>query len=212
MPYEFAELNRYDMSNKKIIQFLNSFLVFPVIMMIPVSNIPNNTIITEKDTVFEQLNKGAEDLLVFNPTIDNEAKILEKKASLIDSYFKSKNMPLEGMGEKMVIEAEKNNLDWRLIAAISIRESTGGKFACKKVKFNPFGWGSCRIGFNSYEEAIEKLAWNLGGNNPNTKRHYHDKETYKLLQAYNPPSIVPKYAEQVIKIMDTIGPKDVSLE
>ena len=36
-------------------------------------------------------------------------------------------MPLLGLGKKMVIEAEKNNLDWRLLPAISVIESTGGK-------------------------------------------------------------------------------------
>ena len=36
-------------------------------------------------------------------------------------------MPLFGMGMKMCKEAEKNELDWRLLPAIAVRESTGGK-------------------------------------------------------------------------------------
>jgi hypothetical protein len=111
----------------------------------------------------------------------------------------------------MAEEADKNDLDWRMLPAIAVRESTGGKFDCKRVSNNPFGWGSCKIGFKSNEEAIEVVAKNLGGNNPNTARHYDNKTLKQILRAYNPPSVVPRYAEQVISIMNDIGPEDVLL-
>jgi len=112
----------------------------------------------------------------------------------------------------MVEEAEKNGIDWRLLPAIAVRESTGGKHACKKVKNSFFGWGSCKINFKSTEEAIEVVAKNLGGNNPNTDHHYAGKTTKEILQKYNPPSVVPRYAEQVMNIMDTIGEADLGVE
>ena len=140
-----------------------------------------------------------------------EAEIRKAKADAIDAYFKARKMPLAGQGMKMVIEAEKNDLDWRLIAAIAVRESTGGKFECKKVENNPFGWGSCKIGFKSYDHAIETVARNLGGNNPKTAHHYDDKTTMQILRAYNPPSIVLRYAEQVIGIMEAIGSIGVAI-
>jgi len=133
------------------------------------------------------------------------------KAEAIDEYFRSRGMPLAGTGRKMVEEAEKNDLDWRLLAAIAARESTGGKFACKKVKHNPFGWNSCKTGFESTEKAIETVGRNLGGNNPKTKRHYADKTTEGILKAYNPPHVVPNYAAQVMRIMNVIGPDEVTL-
>jgi len=136
---------------------------------------------------------------------------LKSKADAIDAYFSERGMPLKGTGMKMVEEAEKNDLDWRLLPAIAVRESTGGKFACKRVKNNPFGWGSCKIGFKSIDGAIETVARNLGGNNPKTAKHYDDKTTKGILHAYNPPSIIPKYAEQVISIMDNIGEVDTDL-
>jgi len=141
-----------------------------------------------------------------------EDKILKAKADAVDSYFKSKAMPLQGTGMKMVVEAEKNGLDWRIIAAISVRESTGGKQDCIKVPNNAFGWGSCRIGFKTVDVAIETVARNLGGNNPNTAAYYANKTTIQILRAYNPPSIVPKYGEQVIAIMNTIGDKNLGVE
>jgi len=115
-----------------------------------------------------------------------------------------------GMGEKMVEEALKNDLDWRLLPAIAVRESTGGKHECKRVPNNAFGWGSCKISFKSNEQAIETVALNLGGNKPNTARHYDEKTVIEILRAYNPPSIVPKYAEQVMAIMDVIGDENLT--
>ena len=144
-------------------------------------------------------------------SLTEEEKVQAKKAESIDAYFRARNMPLEGLGMKMVIEAEKNNLDWRLLAGIAVRESTGGKHACKKANNNSFGWGSCKIGFNSNEEAIETIARNLGGNNPKTARHYYEKTTKQILRAYNPPSVIPRYAEQVMAIMNTIGGEEVSI-
>src|SRR6185436_16878132 len=125
-----------------------------------------------------------------------------ERAAAIDAYFKARNMPLDGTGMTMVLAAEKNDLDWRLLPAIAVRESTGGRHECQRVANNAFGWGSCKIGFKSNEQAIETVARNLGGNNPNTEHHYAGKNTKEILQKYNPPSIVPKYAQQVMSIMD----------
>ncbi len=163
----------------------------------------------------QKLNIGTQELPeVFSLKQEAELKVLhdQAKADAIDAYFQERGMPLSGAGMKMVLEAEKNDIDWRLLPAIAIRESTGGKYSCKKVTNNPFGWGSCKIGFKSNDEAIETVARNLGGNNPNTDHHYAGKNTKQILQKYNPPSIVPFYAEQVMKIMDAIGGADKTVE
>lgn len=131
-------------------------------------------------------------------------KIVDNRADKIDAYFKQHDLPMAGLGEKMVAEADLHDLDWKLIPALAMRESTGGKFACKSVSFSPFGWGSCKISFDSYEESIEVLARNLSGNNPNTAHYYANKDIRGILETYNPPSIVPKYADQVMKIMSDI--------
>ncbi len=123
----------------------------------------------------------------------------KERADKIDAYYKKRGMPLLGYGAKMIAEAEKNNLDWRLLPAIAIKESTGGKFACHK---NPFGWGSCKIKFNNWNEAIEVVAWNLGGNNPNTARYYKGKTTIEKLSIYN--SVIPTYNKEIFEFMDLI--------
>jgi hypothetical protein len=167
---------------------------------------------TAENVLVQKVNTAIAGALVLNNETSEEAlheNTLKLEAEAIDKYFEKYDMPLFGLGRKMVDEAELHGIDWRLLPAITVRESTGGKNACIRVKFNPFGWGSCKIGFKSYEEAIEIVAKNLGGNNPNTAFHYDNKTTLEILKAYNPPSIVPNYAKQVISIMNAIGDKDL---
>lgn len=128
----------------------------------------------------------------------------EEEAAKIDAYFKQNGMPLAGYGMKMVTEAEKHDIDPYLIPAIAIRESSGGLHQCKSVSYSPFGFGSCHISFKSYDSAIETVATNLGGDNPNTAKAYDGKTTKAILQSYNPPSVVPQYANQVMSLMDKI--------
>ena len=170
----------------------------------------NPGIDTPRNVLVQQINSTVTGLLALNQAVDPETEILKAKAEAIDAYFREHDMPLEGTGAKMVEEALKNDLDWRLLAAIAVRESTGGKHDCKRVENNPFGWGSCKIGFKTNEEAIVTVAMNLGGNNPKTAYHYDDKDTKEILQAYNPPSVVRKYADQVMAIMDDIGEADAT--
>ncbi len=198
------------MKNNNLIRFVQSLVFLPVMTMsLSISGIHN--IKTAHNVLVKKINIEANGTLAINQTVDPEAEILKAKADAIDAYFTERNMPLAGMGMKMAEEAEKNNLDWRLLPAIAIRESTGGKNDCKKVSNNAFGWGSCKIGFKSVENAIETVALNLGGNNPKTARHYYNKTLKQILRAYNPPSVVPRYAEQVISIMKDIGGADLTV-
>lgn len=174
---------------------------------IPKVNIDN----VSSKILLSQKNTSANGLFAFNQVADQKAEILKLEAQAIDAYYKSHDMPLEGMGMKMAQEADKNGLDYRLLPAISARESTGGRQSCKKVTHSFMGWGSCKINFKSDAEAIEIVAQNLGGNNPNTDQHYAGKTVKQILQKYNPPSIVPHYAEQVMKIMNDIGDETITL-
>lgn len=175
-------------------------------------NLPKGPVNTDNHNIVlsQQLNKGFDSLLAFNQVEDQKAdKTLDAQAKAIDAYFHKYGMPLEGTGMKMAQEAQKNSIDWRLLPAIASRESTGGKFACKRVTHSFFGWGSCKINFKSDAEAIEIVAMNLGGNNPNTDQHYADKTTKEILRKYN--SVIPKYVTQVVKIMDEIGDENITI-
>jgi hypothetical protein len=200
---------RLNMKNKNLIRFVQSLVLLPVMTSSFSMGELQNT--KHADNILAKISIETEGVPAFNQAKDPDALAKVSRANAIDAYFKKYGMPLEGMGLTMVEEAEKNGLDWRLIAAISVRESTGGKFACKKADNSFLGWGSCKIDFKSKEHAIEVVARNLGGNNPNTAFHYADKDTRGILEAYNPPSIVPRYADQVINIMNAIGPANLGV-
>ncbi len=129
----------------------------------------------------------------------------EAKAAKIDAYYAQYDLPLAGHGMAMVIAAEKNGLDWRLLPAIAMRESTGGKFVCYK-SFNPYGWGSCKIHFDSFEEATNTVAAHLGGNMERTARYYANKTIEQKLKAYN--SVIPAYTAEMFSIMSKIEKMD----
>jgi len=106
-------------------------------------------------------------------------------------------MPLEGYGEKFAEAADRCEMDWRLLPAIAIRESSGGKQACGN---NPFGWASCRADFESIEQAIEIVGANLCGLNPGTADYYSGKDTLQKLHSYN-GTVNPKYPAEVMEII-----------
>ena len=169
------------MKKKNLIRFARSIIFVPVMTMpilfggVQNGEISQNVLAQKQniDPVRSRSPQGDRSTFVFERAASNGIEALqEAKARAIDAYFEARSMPLAGTGMKMVIESENHNIDWRLLPAIAVRESTGGKNACNKVKNNPFGWGSCKIGFKSIEKAIETVAKNLGGNNPSTEYHY----------------------------------------
>ncbi len=194
-------------------RLVSTFAFLPIMgisgLMVNIPPAQPNITIASQTAYLQKLNTKAQGFLALNQEVDLKVKIQQLKADAINVYFSAHDMPLESTGMKMVQEAEKNDLDWRLLPAIAMRESTGGKFACIRVNNNPFGWGSCKIGFDSLDGAIETVARNLGGNNPKTAQYYANKNTMQILRAYNPPSVVLRYAEQVMKIMNDIGDENL---
>jgi hypothetical protein len=149
--------------------------------------------------------------IMFDDTTALERKIREDAArqrleriTKIESYYARHNLPLQYEAEHFIDAAEEHGIDWRLVAAIGFIESTGGKYSCQTADYSAFGWGSCNINFDSYADSIDIISMNLGGHNPNTKYFYKDKNTRGILEAYNPPSIVPKYADMVMRQMEII--------
>jgi hypothetical protein len=187
------------MNKQKIIRYLQSFVAIPLFAVAPLAGLTAlpSTAVTPNVVIQAQ-------------AITKQVADDQKKADIIDAFFASYDAPLEGYGIKFVTEADKNNIDWRLLPAIAMRESTGGKSACKSVSNSVFGYGSCKLGFKSIDESIEIVSRSLGGNNPNTANSYAGKTTTQILKKYNPDSIIPGYSKQVVKLMKMIDPSEVN--
>jgi hypothetical protein len=146
-----------------------------------------------------------------NDTIVDGLNQIER-AQKIDTFFaKRDNSPLAGYGLAMVKAADHYGIDWRLLPAIATIESNGGHMMCKSAtgKNNPFGWGSCKIRFESIEEAIDTVAKSLGGHNPKTARYYKGKNIGEIIDTYNPPSIRHDYKKLVTWAMNKIASTEV---
>jgi hypothetical protein len=174
---------------------LRSFIIVPMMattISMSAFTASINTVLDSKAQVTEQ----TQELSAEEAALQLER---EETAAKIDAYYKKYNLPLAGYGMKMVLAGEKYDIEPLLLAAMAMRETTGGKFACHN---NPFGWGSCKIKFESFDHAIDVVAMNLGGHNPRTASYYKGKTVTGILKTYN--SVIPTYATEVVSIMKKI--------
>lgn len=123
---------------------------------------------------------------------------IDTRGARLDAYFAARRMPLEGHGQTFVEEADRAGIDWRLVAAIGVRESSGGKYLMNN---NPFGWGSAKIPFEDFDHAIVVVTSHLAGENPHTARYYANNTTFDKLWAYN-GTVLHTYPAEVMAIMD----------
>lgn len=119
-------------------------------------------------------------------TTDN-ISFADARAKIIETLLKKHNSPLAEFSNIFVQVADKYQLDFRLLPAIAMQESLGGKRVIKN-SFNPFGYGIYGdnvIKFASWEEAVEKVGNAL-------RRDYLNKGLNtpdKIMAKYTPPSL-----------------------
>jgi len=142
---------------------------------------------------------GVFPIIFFQIILQKPAPEVEDERPLrIDAYFSKYNAPLAGFGHIFVREADLCGLDWRLLPAIAMQESSGGKY----MQFNnPFGWGGAQIPYNSIEEAIVDVTKNLCGNATSTAKWYTATSTETKLYRYN-GTVRPTYPNEVMWIME----------
>ena len=87
----------------------------------------------------------------------------DRRVIVLKNYLETYNSPLAPYAKVFIEEADKNQLDWRLLAAISGVESTFGH----QIPYNSnnaWGWGiygDNMIRFSSWEEAIATISGEL---------------------------------------------------
>ena len=104
-------------------------------------------------------------------------------------FFQSYESRLAGESGTFVEVAKELNLDYRLLPAIAMVESTGGKFTPSCASYNPFGWTSttspCRYyRFESFGEAIRIVGEKIG-RGKTYYRFQSTKDISDLAQKYN---------------------------
>lgn len=121
----------------------------------------------------------------------------DNRAQILSQFLAKYNSPLEASAEDFVAAADANNLDWRMLAAISGIESTFGKQMIQGT-YNAYGWGGGTIRFESWSDGIWTISSAL-------KEKYVAKgadNIYKIGRIYCPPN--PLWASKVQSFMDKI--------
>lgn len=96
-------------------------------------------------------------------TFENTKEGSDYRVKILKNYLIKQNSPLAENAEDFVTYADKYNLDWRLVAAISGVESSYGK-AIPPNSYNGWGWGvygTNVIRFKSWGEGIETVSQGL---------------------------------------------------
>jgi hypothetical protein len=127
------------------------------------------------------------------------------RVNRLETFFLSYNSPLAKYSDKFIEVADKYNIDWRLIPAITGVESTFGK-RIPQSSYNAYGWANGKYRFSSWDESIEVVGKTL-------REKYYDREaqTIKLIaRRYAPPSST--WAGKVKYFMQKIEPLPVNFD
>jgi len=113
--------------------------------------------------VFADPDRGAEAGQLQAHRIQQDTRVDHLRA-----YLASYDSPLAVSADTFVAEADKHNLDWKLVAAIAGTESTFGKHI-PRGSYNAWGWGiptgaQSGLGFTDWEQGIATVSEGLAKN------------------------------------------------
>lgn len=120
-------------------------------------------------------------------TVSENIEKVDARAKIIEDFFKGYKAPLFEFSSEFVAVADKYQLDWRLLPAIAMQESNGGKRVIKDSN-NPFGYGiygGSVLKFSSFEEAIERVGKGLREDYLNKGL----KTPNQIMAKYTPPAV-----------------------
>ena len=126
-------------------------------------------------------------------TPDSLAKIDDQRHAKLETFFQSFGCPAPYHVKEYLGTADTYAIDYRLLPAISILESTCGIYQREN---NRWGWASARKGFASFRAGLEYIAHQLAFG-----RYYKNKTLEEKVRMYNPR---PEYARQLEKLMRKI--------
>lgn len=145
--------------------------------------------------------------VVFAQSVNEDTKLEKKEVDprikRLEDFFDNYGCPQPRNTELYISTADKYNIDWRLLPAISVKESTCGKFVphwCKgKVKSNNY-WGYQGSCYSSSAQGIENILYELRNESPWAKLNGNID---KILYLYN-GTVERAYPGRVKKIMSQI--------
>lgn len=126
-------------------------------------------------------------------TPDSLSALEDQRHAKLETFFQSFGCPAPHHVKEYLGAADTYAIDYRLLPAISVLESTCGIYQRQN---NRWGWASARKGFSSFRAGLEYIAHQLSNG-----RYYKDKTLAEKVRMYNPN---PQYAKQLEKLMRKI--------
>lgn len=123
----------------------------------------------------------------------------DARCKSLRAFFERYESPLVTHSADFLQAADRHRLDWRLLPAIAMVESSGGKH-CEG--FNPFGWDGGKARFRSFPHGIRRVAGRFA-----RSRIYRGKTPREILTRYNPGQ--EAYAPKVVAFMEELSPEPV---
>ena len=124
-----------------------------------VVGIDNNTFDIEYKQDVEYISTTPQDETILDSavSISTEDVIKNQKIQNIKNFLEKRNSPLAQYAQEFVEASIYWNIDYRLVASISIVESGGGK-----VNFRPYNaWGWGKYGFENWKDGIWSVSKGL---------------------------------------------------
>ena len=195
-------MTNFTINSRKVVSILSGLFFVGLILNTTMERKPISVVKAEtsreSSSIVVESNVGniAEDS---NPisfvVIPYEQVAHEEKVFRIRKYLQSRNSPLSHYAEDFVSASEEYNIDYRIVAAISIIESGGGKKNFRP--YNAWGWG--KNGFSNWPEGIWAVSKGIG------KYYSKGLTTPRLISySYCPPSS-DAWASKVQAVMNIIS-------
>ena len=123
----------------------------------------------------------------------------DQKVENVQKYLERRGAPLSTEARYLVLMANKFQIDYRLLAAISIVESSGGQKLYRR--YNAWGWGGSKgFHFENWEHSIYIVSKGLA------KYHAKGAVTPEQIGVVYNPHTPNEWAAKVRTLMNQIGP------
>lgn len=139
-----------------------------------------------------------EETIVVKKYIPNESTKYTPDATKVENirkYLAERNAPLADYAQEFVKAADHYGIDYRIVAAISVIESNGGRHTFKE--YNAWGWG--KTSFESWTDGIWTVSAGI------SKYYSKGLTTPELIAPYYCPPNAVKWAQNVNYVMNQIG-------
>lgn len=161
--------------------------------------------------IFSQPAYASEKVAVSSAVLKDKVLKIEKpdpRIAKLKAFLAQHDSPLTPYAKKFIEAADRYQIDWKLVPAITGVESTFGK-RIPANSYNAYGWANGNYWFKSWDQSIDYVSCYL-------KEKYFDRgldTPDKIGPVYAPPS--PFWARKVVYFMkqiECLGKEDCFLE